>query len=169
MRYNSIHNYYLIGLILALSVTVYGLIILNDSTKIHYLIRLFCLLLSIFIISGYYSKYKYLKSRYVIVEDSMILLHLNGETYQISKPDISSIFIMNHRNYLKIHNVIHIYLKNGEYFYLTNDIDKFNELKIHLTDRFSDKVFIGKKTCTEHFVVNEENLYRLFFGNQKKN
>ncbi len=164
MRYNSMHKYYFVGIILAVLITSSGLNLLWEELSRYVLLGILYLLFSVYIVMLYVSKYRFYKKRYIILNKEDMIVQLDSKRYIINKNNLSSIFYIRHRNYLKIHHVVHIYLKDQTYIYFSSEINKFYDFKKDIKNVFPDKYHKGRKMCPEHFVVSEENLYKFLYG-----
>jgi hypothetical protein len=90
---------------------------------------------------------------YVLISNDSIVIKRGSLLEKINKSNLECIIEANHKQLLKIHNVVHIFTKDGKYFYLTNEINSFKNFKKQLHDNFKD-VYIKKKKIISNNYAN---------------
>lgn len=122
------------------------------------LLRIGYILFCIAVLIWYYENYRYYKRKYVVIENDYIKIKDEKFMEIISKQNIDYIIVANHRRLLKIHNVTHIFTKDDNYFYFTNELNKYGKFKESLKVSF-EKIYIEKNgIIPNNFVVSKENL-----------
>ena len=106
----------------------------------------------------YYENFSYYKNMYVQISKDSKVIKKGALLEEIIESNIECIIEANHMGLLKVHNVIHIFTKDGKYFYLTSEINCFKELKEELNDNFKEVYIKKERTISSDFVVNKENL-----------
>lgn len=147
MRFTYPYRLFLLGFALLGYVIIYGAYILYDINIASPLPILFIpiyILISIQVIRFYYVYYKYYKARYVDVFMEHIEICINNHCIHLAESDIEVIFLARHKQHLKIHRVIHIFGYDGTYFYITNEINRFNKLVTFIRYYYPEKT----KVCT---------------------
>ncbi|SHJ46758.1 hypothetical protein [Paramaledivibacter caminithermalis] len=105
------------------------------------------------VVVWYYENYSYYRSMYVLISNDSIVIKRGSLLEKINKSNLECIIEANHKQLLKIHNVVHIFTKDGKYFYLTNEINSFKNFKKQLHDNFKD-VYIKKKKIISNNYAN---------------
>ncbi|QZY54181.1 hypothetical protein [Crassaminicella profunda] len=98
---------------------------------------------------------------YVVISNDFLEIKGDKGLEKITRSDIEYIIEGNHRQLFKIYNVVHIFAKDGRYFYLTSEINSFKKLKKQLNNNFKDVYIKKKKVIQMNFVVNKENLIKM--------
>ncbi|MBM7616229.1 hypothetical protein [Alkaliphilus hydrothermalis] len=113
------------------------------------------------LIDWYWSKFQYYRSKYIKISSDGIEFAFNNnqDIRQYQTEEIQYIFNVNHKQRLKIHNVLHIFMENGDYFYLTNEINKYERIKKELQQKIPTKYH-----CIEGYIhgVLEGDKKKLF-------
>lgn len=166
-KYRYPSKNYLVGFFLALLVITYGGVVIYQITIIEGNSSLFALayiLLSIYIMLWYKKNFFKYKDQYFVIEDNCIKLINKLKTEVIKKEDIDCIIAASHLQFLKVHNVIHIYTDNGDYYFFTNEMVNYNSFKAELQKTFPfqfvsrEKLVMGYPTITKEFLLY--NRYR---------
>lgn len=98
---------------------------------------------------------------YVLISNDSIVIKKGALLEKIIRLNLECIIEANHRQQFKIHNVVHIFTRDGKYFYLTNEINSFKKLKKQLNDNFKDVYMKKKKVISSNFDMNKENLRKI--------
>ena len=168
MKYSSIHNYFLAGMIMVSVLTIQGYRAIFNTEDPMIVLKIIYLFACGIVLQWYWQRYRFYRYRYVQLFDDKMVVHIDEDDFNILDKDIEGIFVLRHRYLFKIHPVIHMFTSDGEYFYFTKNINHFFEFKEELHDHYKNKYFERNETCSVDLVVTIENLYRLFFGDHKE-
>jgi hypothetical protein len=168
MKYNCIHKYFLIGIIITSLTLVLGYFELFNQDNNSLLLKAFYLIAGAFILSWTFEQYLFYKFRYVHILDDKMIVHIEHDEYSIPNEEIDGIFVLKHRDIHKIYHIIHVFTKSGEHFCFSKNLNHFSEFKSTLETKYKKLYYERAETCSINLIANKDNLYRLFFGDSKE-
>lgn len=160
LKFKYADNLYLFGAFICLLIGSYGVYFIFSLklSSSFYLIKLFYFAYMYLILDWYYEQYNKYKQRYVIVSGNGIkIVNKEFETF-LEKEEIDCIIVARHHQLLKIHNVVHIFTKEGDYFFFTNEINKYSKFKKQLQDNFRNKFIVTTKLVKKSHNITKEFL-----------
>ncbi|MCT4620308.1 MAG: hypothetical protein N4A62_13065 [Marinisporobacter sp.] len=161
MKFIYPYKLYCIGLIVFILFSIYGFFEIYDLSKSKMILIVLYMVFCVAVVLWYYENYSYYKNMYVVVSNDSIIIKKDGVLEKIIRSDLEYIIEANHRQRLKIYNVIHIFTKDNRYFYLTREINSFKRLKKQLNVNFKDVYIKKEKVISSNFVVNKKNLTKV--------
>lgn len=143
MKFEYPYKQWFAGLILFSSITLWGGIIIYDIKPPWYYWIGYIVLCYLFI-DWYWSTFKLYKSKYVkIAENALVFSFMDSKgDKEYTYEEIEYIFNSKHRQRLKTHNVTHFFMKNGDYYFITREINNYNRFKGELEKKFPNKYYI---------------------------
>lgn len=158
MRYNYSSKHYLFGFILFFSVSLSGAIALKNALNVIPIIYFGYVIICCFMLFGYWNEYYRFKDKYIVIYKEGLIISDRNQVIYIGNDEIDCIIEANHHQRLKIHNIVHVFLKDGRYFYFTNQISKYLFFKIDLQAIYHEKFYIRESLFSDEQLVTKENL-----------
>ncbi|KAB3525617.1 hypothetical protein [Alkaliphilus serpentinus] len=145
MKYSYPYKEWLGGLIFFIIITIYGVFLIYDIQPTWFY-WIGYLALCYLLIDWYWSKFILYKSKHISITNSYMEFSFNHNRNKkrYIAEEIEYIINSNHKQRLKTHNVTHFFMKNGDYYYLTREINNYERLKKDLKKRFPNKYFAVK-------------------------
>jgi hypothetical protein len=158
MKFYYSSKHYLIGFILFLFVTLFGLYeirgTLLDMPIIFIGFGLFCYGM----LSGYMKSYVAYKDRYIYIYKEGIIFGDRKSVIGLQHHEIEVVIEAEHQHKIKLHKIIHVFLKDGRYFYFTTDIANYKQFKEVLRATYGDCYYKRKHLFPEGVDVTIQNL-----------
>lgn len=158
MRYNYSAKHYLFGFVLFFAVSLSGAVALRDALHVIPIIYAGYVIVCCFMLFGYWAEYYRFKDKYVFIYKEGLIISDKKQVIYIGNDEIDCIIEANHHQRLKIHNIVHVFLKDGRYFYFTNQITNFLFFKVDLHALYNDKFYIRDRLFSDDYEVTKENL-----------
>ncbi|MCK8060294.1 MULTISPECIES: hypothetical protein [unclassified Fusibacter] len=139
MKFTYPYKLYILGLLLLLSTFTYGIFVLNQIHQEGFVVWPFVLILCItcfYLARFYLMKIRLYKDRHLTIDEDHIYFHLNRKDIHINADDLDVIFYARHLQNLKIHHVIHFFKHDGTYFFITDEINHFKQLKSEVSSKY---------------------------------
>ncbi|WP_026478404.1 hypothetical protein [Alkaliphilus transvaalensis] len=158
MKYIYPYREWIGGMVFFILISFYGVYLLYDI-GVNWIFYIGYIALCYLFIDWYWNKIQLYRSKFIVIRDDEIEFSFDycSKSKKYKKEEIEYIFNVNHRQRLKIHNVIHIFMKNGDYLYLTNEVTNFENLKRQL------KIYFPKQ-----YVEIQGTIIGVLEGNIKK-
>jgi hypothetical protein len=158
MKFLYSSKHYLIGLILLLFVFVAGVVTVWEALFklpiLFFSYPIFCFAM----LREYLKSYFAYRDRYVYLYHEGIIFGDRNQVVGLERNEIEMIIEARHHQKIKIHRVIHVFLKDGRYVYFTTDIAKYKEFKEALESLYPQCFYQRKHLFPAGYLLTKENL-----------
>lgn len=132
--YDYIHKVYLLGLVLYHITIAWGAIALADVLVSPW--GIVYLVMYLLLLRDYLSKYLYYRKKSLVVSYEGMGFNLGEEKTFYPREQIKAIIYARHLVNFKIHQVIHVFLQDGDHRIVLYDLQNFNGFKEHLKQEY---------------------------------
>ncbi|MBN2898229.1 MAG: hypothetical protein JXO44_05565 [Clostridia bacterium] len=109
-------------------------------------------------LSTYLKSYLTYKDKYVYVYKEGLIFGDRNKVTGVQHGDIDMIIEARHKHRIKLYRIIHVFLKDGRYFYFTTDIAKYKAFKVMLREHYESCYYVREHLFPEGVEATKENL-----------
>lgn len=158
MKFYYSSRHYLFGFILFLFVAVFGLYEIRSAFLKLPIVFFAYGLFSYAMLSAYYRSYKSYKEKYIYIYKEGLILGDHKMVIGVRHQEIEAVIEAEHQRRIKLHRIIHVFLKDGRYFYFTTEVAKYKLFKATLEATYSDCYYKRKHIFPDGMAVTIANL-----------
>ncbi len=158
MQYKYSSRHYLIGFILFFFVSMSGAFALTEALVLFPVIYFAYMGVCCVMLYGYWEAYYHYKGRSILLHRKGIIISDRKKVVTIRIEEIDCFIAARHRQRLKIHDVVHVFLLDGRYLYFTSDIARYEFFKKDLNYLYGRKYHVRTRLFSEDLPLTKENL-----------
>lgn len=158
MKFYYSSKHYLFGFILFLFVALYGLYEIRSAFLKVPIAFLGYGLFSYGMLSAYYKSYLTYKDKYIYIYKEGLIFGDRKMVIGVQHHEIEAVIEADHQKRIKLHKIIHVFLKDGRYFYFTTEVAKYKLFRATLEATYSECYYKRKHIFPDGVAVTISNL-----------
>lgn len=158
MKFRYVFRHYLVGFILFLFISTSGALAIKEAFFKFPVIYLAYTIVCCIMLYGYMSEYYRYKDKAVFIYKEGMIVSDRDTLVTINLFDIDCIIEANHRQRMKMHNIVHVFLIDGRYLFFNDQIAHYPRFKMTLQEVYKDRYYKREGLFSEELEVTKENL-----------
>ena len=148
MKFYYPYKQYFLGFVTLMVIFFYGILLFIDVYESGLVLPILGVLLIIYTLHSskfYLNKVKVYMDRFIKIDDRTLVYHDHELEITIEEDALDVIFLAKHKQHFKTHSVLHVFKNDGSYYYITNDINRFNKVIETLSETYPDRYYTARR------------------------